>query len=65
MATIIGENGGDSLQDFACISPCHHEAEKACTGQSGDVLSSWVVRPCAPHRGLQQQLEKRLWKRKK
>ena len=65
MAAIIGENGRDGLQDFARVSPGHHKTEEAGTGQGCNCLSRWVIGPCAPDRGLQQQLEKRFWQRKK
>lgn len=61
MAAVVGEDGRDGLQDFASVSPGDHEAEEAGTGQSSDGLSCWVIWPCAPDRGLQQQLEKRFW----
>lgn len=61
MAAVVGEDGRDSLQDFASVSPGHHQTEEAGAGQSSDGLSCRVIGPCAPDRGLQQQLEKRLW----
>lgn len=61
MAAVVGEDGRDGLQDFPSVSPGHHQTEEAGTGQSSDGLSCRVIGPCAPDRGLQQQLEKRLW----
>lgn len=61
MAAVVGEDGRDGLQDFASVSPGHHQTEEAGAGQSSDGLSCRVIRPCASDRGLQQQLEKRLW----
>lgn len=61
MAAVVGEDGRDGLQDFSSVSPSHHQTEEAGAGQSRDGLSGRVVWPCAPDRGLQQQLEKRLW----
>ena len=61
MASIVGEDSRDSLQDFASVTPGHNETEEAGAGQSSDGLSCRVIGPCAPDRGLQQQLEKRLW----
>lgn len=29
MAAIVGENSRDGLQDFASVSPGHHQAKKA------------------------------------
>lgn len=60
MAAVVGEDGRDGLQDFACVTPGHHQTEEAGTGQGGDGLSCRVIRSCAPDRGLQQQLEERL-----
>lgn len=61
MAAVVGEDGRDGLQDFASVSPGDHKTEEAGTGQSSDGLSCRVIWPCAPDRGLQQQLEKRFW----
>lgn len=60
MAAIVGEDGRDSLQGFACVSPGHHQAEETGTRQGGECLAGGVIGPRAPHRGLQQQLEQRL-----
>lgn len=61
MAAVVGEDGGDGLQDFAGVTPGHHQTEEAGAGQSSDGLSCRVIGPCAPDRGLQQQLEERFW----
>lgn len=61
MAAIVGEDSRDSLQDFASVSPGHHQAEEAGAWQGSDSLSCRVIGPCAPDCGLQQQLEKRFW----
>lgn len=60
MASIVGEDGRDSLQDLASVSPGHHQTEEAGARQSSDGLTCWVIWPCASDCGLQQQLEKRL-----
>lgn len=57
MAAIVGEDGRHSLQDFAGVSPGHHQTEEAGAGQGSDSLSRRVIGPCASDRGLQQQLE--------
>lgn len=57
VAAVVGEDGGDGLQDFAGVAPGHHQAEEAGAGQSGDGLSCRVVGPRAPDCRLQQQLE--------
>lgn len=62
VAAVVGEDGGDGLQDLAGVSPGHHQAEEAGAGQRRDGLARRVVGPRAPDRGLQQQLEKRLWR---
>ena len=60
MAAVIGENGGNGLQDFARVPPGHHEAEETGARQGRDGLTGRVVGPRAPDCGLQQQLEKGL-----
>lgn len=60
VAAVVGQNGGDGLQDFARVPPGHHQTEEAGAGQGGDGLSRGVVGSRAPDRGLQQQLEERL-----
>ena len=60
MTAVVGEDGGDGLQGLACVSPGHHQAEEAGTGQGGEGLPSRVVHPRAAHCRLQQQLEQRL-----
>ena len=60
MAAIVGEDGRNSLQDLASVTPGHHQTKEAGAGQGSDGLSCWVIGPCAPDCGLQQQLEKRL-----
>ncbi len=61
MTAVVGEDGRDGLQDFSRVTPGHHQTEEAGAGQSSDGLSRWVIGPRTPDRGLQQQLEKRLW----
>lgn len=60
MAAVVSEDGRDGLQDFAGVSPGHHQTEEAGAGQGSDGLSCRVIGPCAADRGLQQQLEERL-----
>lgn len=60
VAAIVGEDCRNCLQDFAGVSPGYHQTEEAGAGQGSDGLSRWVVRACAPHGGLQQQMKKRL-----
>lgn len=64
MTAIICKNGRNCLEDLPRVSPGHHQTEEAGTGQRSDGLSRWVIGSCAPNRGLQQQLEKRLWQSK-
>lgn len=63
VAAVVGEDGRDGLQDFAGVSPGHHQTEEAGAGQGGDGLSRRVVGPRAADRGLQQQLEEGVWGR--
>lgn len=60
MTAVVGEYGGDGLQGLARVSPGHHQAEEAGTGQGGEGLPRGVVHPRAAHCCLQQQLEQRL-----
>lgn len=63
MAAIVGEDCRNCLQDFARVSPGYHQTEEAGAGQGSNGLACWVIWACAPHRGLQQQLKKRLWEK--
>lgn len=60
MTAIVGEDGRHRLEDFASVSPGHHQAEEAGTGQCCEGLTSGVVHSCAPHGGLQQKMKERL-----
>lgn len=62
MAAIVGEDGRDSLQDFASVSPGYHQTEEAGAGQGSDGLSCRVIGSRAPNCGFQQQLKERFWK---
>ncbi len=58
MTAIVGEDGRHSLEDFASVSPGHHQAEEAGTGQCVRV---WPVGSFIPV--LRTVVSSRRWKR--